>query len=96
MLATEFDAGVVMEKMTANERAPYIQGVIEGLAFAQYQRDNLHLEGDAKTVADMKCVYDWFYQKPHTLDLIYAAFGKYPNHTPATIISSLLKQSCPE
>lgn len=94
--ATDFNAGTVMEKMAPNERAPYVQGVIEGLAFARYQRDNAHAEGDTKTVAGMKCVYDWFYQKPHTLDMIYVAFGKFPNYPPAAIINSLIKQDCPE
>lgn len=94
--AESFNAGVVMEKMSANERAPYIQGVIEGLAFARYQRDNQHVEGDAKVVTGMKCIYNWFYEKPSTLDVIYVAFKKYPDYTPAAIISSLIKQSCPE
>ena len=85
-----------MEKMTADQRNWYIQGVVEGLAYSRYERDNQHVEGDAKTAAGMKCVYNWFYEKPGTTDLIYAAFGKFPGYTPAAIIGSLVKQSCPE
>ena len=94
--ATEFDAGVVMQKMTGDERAWYIQGVVEGLAYSRYERDNQHVEGEAKVVTGMNCIYDWFYEKPHTIDLIYAAFGRFPNYTPAAIINNLVKQTCSE
>lgn len=94
--ANDFNAGTVMQKMDPNGRSWYVQGVIEGLAYARYQRDNQHVEGDAKTVTGMKCVYDWFYEKPDTLKLVFAAFDTFPSYPPAAIISSLLKQSCPE
>ena len=94
--ATDFTAGVVMQKMPAEQRIVYIQGVIEGLAYARYDRDNKHLQGNAKTVTGMKCVYDWFYGKEKPMDMIYAAFGKFPSYTPATIISAMIEESCPE
>ena len=93
-LATDFTADVVMEKMDANDRYPYISGIVEGLAYARFQHDNEHLEGDKKTTVGMKCIYDWFYEKQHALDLIYLAFGKYPTYTPGAIISNLIKQDC--
>ena len=94
--ATDFNAGTVMEKMDPHEQASYIQGVVEGLAYARYQRDNQHIEGDAKTMTGMKCVYAWFYEKPNTLKIVFAAFDKFPSYPPAAIISSLIKQNCPE
>lgn len=92
--ATDFTAAAVMEKMEASARVPYISGVIEGLAYARYERDNQHLEGDNKTVVGMNCIYDWFYKTPKTLDTIYVAFGRYPTYPPGAIIGNLVKQAC--
>ena len=83
-----------MEKMDANDRVSFISGIIEGLAYARFARDNEHVEGDKKTTTGMKCIYDWFYEKPHAIDLIYLAFGKYPTYLPGAIISNLIKQDC--
>lgn len=85
--ATDFTAKTVMEKMEAEHRYPYIAGVIEGLAYARYARDGKKTEG-------MECIYDWFYEKPETLNLIYAAFGQYPEFTPGAIIGALTRKSC--
>lgn len=92
--ATEFTAGVLMEKMEAEARVPFIQGIVHGLAYARYKRDNEHAEGDKRDEAGMTCIYDWFFKKPHTLDAIYIAFGKFPEYPPAAIINSLVKQEC--
>lgn len=85
--ATDLTAKAVMEKMEAEQRTPYIAGVVEGLAYARYARDDKKTEG-------MKCIYDWFYEKPDTLNLIYAAFGRYPEYTPGAIIGALARKSC--
>jgi hypothetical protein len=85
--ATDFTAGVVMEKMEAEQRYPYIAGVVEGLAYARFSRDGKKTEG-------MKCIYDWFYEKPETLKLIYASFGQFPGYTPGAIIGALVKKKC--
>lgn len=85
--ATDLTASVVMEKMEAGQRSSYVAGVVEGLAYARFSRDGKKTEG-------MKCIYDWFYEKPETLKLIYAAFGQYPGYTPGAIIGALAKKSC--
>lgn len=92
--ATEFTAGVIMEKMDTNERFPYVAGVIEGLAYARYRRDNENVESDKKSVEGMKCIYNWFYEKKGTIDLIYIAFGRYPTYTPGVIIGNLVRKDC--
>ena len=92
--ATDFTAGVLMEKMNANDRVPYISGVVEGLAYGRFMRDNEHVEGDKKSTVGMMCIYNWYYEKPHAIDLIYLAFGKYPTYPPGAIISNLIKQDC--
>ena len=92
--ATEFTAKVFMEKMDAQARVPFIQGVIDGLAYSRFLRDNVHVEGDKKDEAGMTCVYDWYFKKPHALDTIYQAFDKFPDYPPVAIINSLIKQEC--
>lgn len=54
--ATDLTAGVVMEKMTSEQRPSYIAGVVERLAYARYAKDGKADQG-------MKCIYQWFYQK---------------------------------
>ncbi|QGN00175.1 hypothetical protein [Methylocystis parvus] len=83
--ANDFAAKTVMEKMQASERYPYIAGVVEGLTYSRFARDGKKTEG-------MGCIYGWFYDKPETLDLIYAAFGQYPQYTAGAIISALAKK----
>lgn len=85
----DFTAKAVMEKMKVEERYPYIAGVVEGLAYARYVRDD-------KKTAGMECIYDWFYEKPGTLDMIYAALGRYGDFPPGAIIAGLAKQNCGE
>lgn len=85
--ATDFTAGIVMSKMKPEERYPFIAGVIEGLAYSRFAKDNKKTEG-------MGCIYDWFYKDPKTIDVIYAAFGRYPDHLPGAIIGALASRKC--
>lgn len=85
--ADNFTAKAVMEKMTAEERYPYLAGVVEGLAYARFVKDGQQTSG-------MKCIYDWFYGKPDTQDLIYAGMGRYPDYTPGAIVGALADQTC--
>jgi hypothetical protein len=85
--ATEFTAGVVMEKMTAEQRYSFVAGVVEGLAYARFA-------SDGKDTTGMKCIYGWFYDDPKVTDLIYAAFQKYPDFTPGAVVAALAKRKC--
>ena len=76
-----------MAKMDGKERFAFVAGVVEGLAMARYVRDGKKPDG-------MKCIYDWFYKEPKTIDLIYAAFGRYPDHLPGAIIGALANRKC--
>ncbi|GJE18433.1 hypothetical protein AIGOOFII_3158 [Methylobacterium marchantiae] len=87
--AMDFTAGVVMSKMKPEERYPFIAGVVEGLAYGRFVHDEKKTEG-------MGCVYDWFYKEPKTVDVIYAAFGKFPDHLPGAVIAALVKRKCGE
>ena len=85
--ATDFTAKVVMEQMTEEQRYSYLAGVVEGLAYARYAKDGKQADG-------MNCIYDWFYSNPKVTDLIYAAFGQYPDYTPGAVVSALAKRKC--
>lgn len=82
----------LLSKMTPEERYSFVAGVVEGVAFHRYTIGN-------KDKAAMECVYDWFYEKhdgQRTIDLIYVAFGKFPDYPPAAVVAALAKRKCGE
>ena len=80
-------AGVVMEKMPANERFAFWSGIIEGLAQARYVKDN-------KDPAGRACIYAWFYDEPNSRDKIREASLKYPDALTGQIIGTLVAAKC--
>lgn len=85
--ATDFTAGVVMEKMTSEQRSAYLAGVVEGLAYARYAKDGKQTDG-------MKCIYDWFYEKEDTLQKIHAAFDRFKDYLPGAVIAAMVAKEC--
>lgn len=85
--AEDFTAGVVMKNMPANERFPFIAGLVEGAAYARFEKDNKNEKG-------MNCIRQWFYRTKGAVDQIYLAFGTFPNYPPAAVVSSLVNQVC--
>lgn len=85
----QLDAGKVMNQMTAEQRAGYLAGVVEGLAIARYMKDQ-------KQKAGMECIYSWFYEEKGNIRLIHEAFDKYPGYPPGAIIDVLVKKKCGE
>lgn len=79
----------MLGKMDADDHYPFIAGMIEGIAFHRYTVGGKDRDG-------MYCIYDWFYKTDGTLDLIYRAFARYPDHPPAAVIDSLAKRECAE
>ncbi|BBK29684.1 hypothetical protein STHU_03180 [Allostella humosa] len=85
--AQEMTAGVILEKMSGAERVAYLAGIIEGLAYARYVKDD-------KQAAGMGCIYDWFYKtRGRSLD-IEKAFGRYKEHSPGAIVAALVTKEC--
>ena len=78
-----------MTKMDGKERFAFVAGVVEGLAMARYVRDGKKPDG-------MKCIYDWFYKEPKTADTVYAAFERYPDYPPGTVVDLLVRRKCGE
>ena len=88
-------AGLVMEKMPAGERFSYVAGIVEGFAHARFLYETR--EQGRKTQAGMNCIYNWFYGTGgQTYVRVEAAFRKYPEHYPATLIAAMLKKRCGE
>lgn len=85
--ATDFTAGVVMEKMDTKQRFSFVAGVVEGLAYARYAKDGKQTNG-------MKCIYDWFYEKDDTTQKIYAAFDRFKDYLPGAVIAALVEKEC--
>lgn len=85
--ATDLTAGVVMEKMSSEQRSAYLAGVVEGLAYARYSKDG-------KRTGGMKCIYDWFYEKEGTVAKIHAAFDRFKDYLPGAVIAAMVEKEC--
>lgn len=85
--ATDFTAGVVMEKMDAKERLNYLAGVIEGLAYSRFVKDGKKTDG-------MGCVYQWFYEKKGTVEKIESAFRHFKDHLPGAVVAAMVEKEC--
>lgn len=86
--AQDMTAGVVMEKMPADDRYTYVAGIVEGLATARYLADD-------KQTTGMSCLYRWFYGNSGTAEIIGAAFRRFPEHYPGVIVATLVGKECP-
>lgn len=86
-VAQGMTAGVIMEKMPQNERYPFVAGIVEGLAYARYARDN-------KQVTGMGCIYKWFYGKQDRIQDVYQAFNRFKDHTPGAIVAAMVAKEC--
>lgn len=85
--ATDFTAGIVMEKMKPDERVLYLSGVVEGLAYARYAKDGKNTDG-------MKCIYDWFYERDGTVSKIYSAFERFSDYLPGAVVAAMVEKEC--
>ena len=84
--ATDFTAGVAMEKMDGKLRLHYLSGVIEGLAYSRYMKDGKKVDG-------MKCIYQWFY-KDGTPEKIESAFRRLQNYLPGAVVAAMVEKEC--
>lgn len=92
---TAMTAGVVLQQMPVRERAAYIMGIVEGLAYARFRKDTI--AAGTKTDTGMSCVYDWFYRDTAaTYERIEATFRKYADHHPSTLLAAMIKKECGE
>ena len=93
--ATDMTAGLIMKEMPTRERAAYVMGIVEGLAYARFRKDTIATGANDNT--GMQCIYNWFYKDTSTsFDRIEAAFKKYPEHFPSTLLATMIKKECGE
>lgn len=85
--AQDLTAGVVMDKMNADQRIGYISGIVEGLAYMRFAKD-----GDEEP--GMKCIYQWFYEKDGTLRMIHQAFEYFKDDMPGAVIAAMVEKEC--
>lgn len=86
--AEDFTAGTVITTMKPEDRYPFISGIVEGLAYARFV-------ADGKTEAPgMACIYRWFYEEDGTVDNIFAAFARFPDHLPGAVVGALITRRC--
>ncbi|MBX3568393.1 MAG: hypothetical protein KF914_10065 [Rhizobiaceae bacterium] len=94
-LATDMTAGIIMKEMPPGERSAYVMGIVEGFAYARFRKDT-QAAGN-KDVTGMRCIYDWLWKDTKAaFARIDAAFTKYPDHFPSTLLATMLKKECGE
>ena len=89
--AKDMNAGVVMDEMNSDQRAGYVMGVIDGLAYARFVRDKPSEEG-------MKCIYDWYYKDnaERWKSTLFPMFERHRDKPVSTILYVLTKKECGE
>lgn len=87
--AVDLSAHAMLGKMDPNDHYTFVAGMIEGIAYHRYAAFN-------KDSAGMNCIYDWFYDGQRTIDVIYAAFARFPDHPPAAVLAALAERECPQ
>jgi len=89
--ASEFNADVVMNEFSKEQRVNYMIGLVDGLAYARWQRDKPSNVG-------MKCIYDWYYKDNSALwkNTLAPVFKRYKDKPATAIIYVLTKKECGE
>ena len=82
-------AGSLYDNLSLEQVFAYKAGVIEGLAYVRFLKDN-------KDETGMQCIKDWFYDSDDTQEKILDAFDHYPDYPVGPILWALSKQQCGE
>lgn len=82
-------AGVVAEKMSSQQFSSYVAGIVEGLAYARFQKDG-------KDPIGMGCIYDWFYKEKATIDRVEQMFRENPDYPPGAVVAVMAEAQCGE
>jgi len=86
-LAQDMTAGVILDKMNSDQRTGFLAGVVEGLAYARFEREGNEEPG-------MKCIYRWFYEKEGTMENIHEAFNHFRDYMPGAVIAAMVQKEC--
>jgi len=92
---TAMTAGVIVKKMPARERASYVMGMIDAMAYARFVKDT-KAKGE-KDQAGMACIYDWFHKDGvERMVQIDTAFRKYASYPSSMVVTAMVKKACGE
>ena len=92
---TVMTAREVMETMPGQERTSYIIGLVDGLAYGRFLKDTDKAGRQVET--GMKCIFDWFYKDGlGNTRRVEAAFKRYGEHHPTTLLHAIIKKECGE
>lgn len=88
--ADTLNAHFVMNTMDADNRYPFVAGVVRGLAYARFLRDRPNEDG-------MLCVLDWLNNDVETSwEKVRFFFERHPDKPPAVLLHVLIKKDCGE
>ncbi|CTQ58135.1 hypothetical protein LA5095_01947 [Roseibium album] len=84
-------AGDVLDKMSAEQSASYINGVVEGLAYARWLKDRPDQTG-------MRCIYDWNYGEDSEVNTqrLLTWFEQQPDKPVGALVHVMIKKDCGE
>jgi len=90
-LAQAQSAGDLINKMTPEQSASFIGGVVEGLAFARWNKDKPDDTG-------MKCIYDWKYGESASVNAqrLNEWLERNPDKPIGVLVHTLIKRDCGE
>lgn len=88
--AQNLDAGYVMNKMTAEQRVSYVNGIVDGLAYARFLRDRPDDTG-------YLCIINWFQtDAAKKWELARKWLKRHPEKPASVLIYLMTKRNCGE
>jgi len=88
--ANALTAGDVLNKMDPKQAIGYMDGIVEGLAFARWIKDKPSKVG-------MKCIYDWYYSDAEKIHgRITTWFNRHSDKPAGALMYVLTKKECGE
>lgn len=88
--ATALTANEVMNNMKDGERFAYVSGIVDGLAYARWLRDQPDSTGT-------KCIYGWYYSgQEENRILVLDWFERHPDKHADQLMYVLIKKECGE
>ncbi|SMX44528.1 hypothetical protein OCA8868_03166 [Octadecabacter ascidiaceicola] len=88
--AQALTADDVLNNMTTDQRYSYIAGVVGGLAYSRYLREQPDQAG-------MSCIYDWYHDaETDSWPQIATWFARHPDRQVEPLLYVLIKRECGE
>ena len=85
--AEDMTSGDVVHRLKSEEASAFLAGIIEGMAYARYQRDG-------QDPAGMDCIKSWFYETNGTPAKVLSAMENFSEHAPAAVLAAMIQKEC--